>query len=212
CSAKLAPRPPYSSGQSSPTQRSRPRIFSHSTRRSHAESSAGPPPPPTSANSPTRCSATHVRTPSRNAASPGVATKSIRFRAPSPGPSGRAPAPSPGSSARFGRYWTGRSSCHRPVRSHSVNRPAHFETPELRIDKLTVGPFENNVFVLRSKGTGEAALLDAANEHDLLLEVSRETGVRRVLTTHGHWDHIQAVEAVRDAPTHAGIAAQHATA
>src|SRR5262249_47234906 len=61
---------------------------------------------------------------------------------------------------------------------HSVNRPAHFETPELRIDKLTVGPFENNVFVLRSKGTGEATLLDAANEHDLLLEVSRETGVR----------------------------------
>ncbi len=31
------------------------------------------------------------------------------------------------------------------------------------------------------KGTGEAVLIDAANEHELLLEVSRATGVRRVL-------------------------------
>jgi glyoxylase-like metal-dependent hydrolase (beta-lactamase superfamily II) len=92
-----------------------------------------------------------------------------------------------------------------------VSRPAHFETPELRIDKLTVGPFENNVFILRSKGTGDATLLDAANEHDLLLDVSRATGVRRVLTTHGHWDHIQAVEAVRDAGIDVGIAPEDAS-
>ena len=76
-------------------------------------------------------------------------------------------------------------------------RPAHYETPTVRIEKLIVGPFENNVFVVRCKGTGEAVIIDAANEHELLLEVSRATGVRRVLTTHGHWDHIQAVD--RDA-------------
>ena len=92
-----------------------------------------------------------------------------------------------------------------------MNRRAHYEDETARIDKLTVGPFENNVFVLRSKGTGEATLLDAANEHDLLLEVSRATGVRRVLTTHGHWDHIQAVEAVRDAGIDVGIAEADAT-
>ena len=85
-------------------------------------------------------------------------------------------------------------------------RPAHYETPTVRIDKLIVGPFENNVFVVRCKGTGEAVIIDAANEHELLLEVSRATGVRRVLTTHGHWDHIQAVEAMRDAGIDVGIA------
>src|SRR6185295_5912660 len=79
----------------------------------------------------------------------------------------------------------------------AVRRPAHYETPSVRIDKLVVGPYENNVYILRDKSTGDAVLLDAANEHELLLEVSRATGVRRVLTTHGHWDHIQAVEAVR---------------
>src|SRR6478735_347989 len=90
-------------------------------------------------------------------------------------------------------------------------RPAHYETPTVRIEKLIVGPFENNVFVVRSKGTGEAVIVDAANEHELLLEVSRATGVRRVLTTHGHWDHIQAVEAVRDAGIDVGIAPDDAS-
>jgi len=85
-------------------------------------------------------------------------------------------------------------------------RPAHFEDSDVRVDKLIVGPFENNVFVVRCKRSGDAVLLDAANEHDLLLDVCRETGVRRVLTTHGHWDHIQAVEAVRDAGIEVGIA------
>jgi glyoxylase-like metal-dependent hydrolase (beta-lactamase superfamily II) len=86
-------------------------------------------------------------------------------------------------------------------------RPAHFEDRDVRIDKLVVGPFENNVFIVRSKGSGDAVLLDAANEHELLLDVCRATGVRRVLTTHGHWDHIQAVTAVRDAGIDVGIAA-----
>jgi glyoxylase-like metal-dependent hydrolase (beta-lactamase superfamily II) len=88
--------------------------------------------------------------------------------------------------------------------------PAHYETSEVRIDKYVVGPFENNVFVVRDKGTGAALIVDAANEHDLLLEVSRATGVRRVLTTHGHWDHIQAVTALRDAGIEVGVASADA--
>ena len=92
----------------------------------------------------------------------------------------------------------------------ATTRPAHYEDSVVRIEKLVVGPFENNVFVVRCKGTGEAAIIDAANEHELLLEVSRATGVRRVLTTHGHWDHIQAVTAMRDAGIDVGVAADDA--
>jgi glyoxylase-like metal-dependent hydrolase (beta-lactamase superfamily II) len=91
-----------------------------------------------------------------------------------------------------------------------VARVAHYEDPTVRVEKLTVGPYENNVFVLRCKGTGEAVIIDAANEHELLLDVSRATGVRRVLTTHGHFDHIQAVTQMRDAGIDVGIAAQDA--
>jgi len=92
----------------------------------------------------------------------------------------------------------------------TTSRPAHYETSDVRIYKIVVGPYENNVFVLRDKQSGEAVLVDAANEHELLLEVCRATGVRRVLTTHGHFDHIQAVTAVRDAGIDVGIASEDA--
>ena len=49
--------------------------------------------------------------------------------------------------------------------------PAHYDDAQVEIHKLVVGPFENNVFVLRCKQTGDAVLLDAANEHELLLEL-----------------------------------------
>ena len=58
---------------------------------------------------------------------------------------------------------------------------------------------DNNVFVLRCTETGEGALIDAANEHERLLDLCKNLGVKQVLETHGHWDHIQAVPHVRDA-------------
>ena len=67
------------------------------------------------------------------------------------------------------------------------------------VHRFVVGPFENNVYVVRCRRTGEATLLDAANEHDRLLRVAQRLGVTSVLETHGHWDHIQAVEQVREA-------------
>src|SRR5919106_1704157 len=39
-------------------------------------------------------------------------------------------------------------------------RPPHYEDAGVRIEKLVVGPFENNVFVLRCKSSGEAAVGD----------------------------------------------------
>lgn len=67
------------------------------------------------------------------------------------------------------------------------------------IHRIVVGPIDNNVFVLRCTATGEAVLIDAANEHERLLDLCINLGVRNVVQTHGHWDHIGAIEAVRDA-------------
>lgn len=82
----------------------------------------------------------------------------------------------------------------------------HWSDSRLEIHKLVVGPVDNNVFVLRCKQTGEAVLIDAANEHEQLLDLCRTLGVRRVLETHGHWDHIQAVPAIREAGYEVGVA------
>jgi len=67
------------------------------------------------------------------------------------------------------------------------------------VHQIVVGPMDNNVYVLRCRRTGQAMLIDAANEHEALLEICRRLGVTQVVETHGHWDHIQAVPAVRDA-------------
>jgi glyoxylase-like metal-dependent hydrolase (beta-lactamase superfamily II) len=87
----------------------------------------------------------------------------------------------------------------------------HYEDNRAEIHKVVVGPMDNNVYVLRCKETGDAVLLDAANEHEKLLELCRRLGVRKVLETHGHWDHIQAVPAVRDAGYEVGITAADAS-
>ena len=86
----------------------------------------------------------------------------------------------------------------------------HFEDSRAEIHRLVVGPLDNNVFVLRCKQTGAAVLLDAANEHEKLLDLCRRLGVRSVLETHGHWDHIQAVPQVRDAGYEVGVTAADA--
>ena len=75
----------------------------------------------------------------------------------------------------------------------------HWSNADVEVHKVVVGPYDNNVFAVRCRRSGDAALIDAANEHELLLELCKTLGVRRVLETHGHWDHIQAVPAMREA-------------
>jgi len=86
----------------------------------------------------------------------------------------------------------------------------HWQDEQAEIHKVVVGPMDNNVFVLRCTQTGEAVLIDAANEHERLLDLCRTLGVGQVIETHGHWDHIQAVPELRDAGYSVHVTAQDA--
>ena len=86
----------------------------------------------------------------------------------------------------------------------------HWNDSRMEIHRVVVGPFENNVFVVRCVETGDAILIDAANEHERLLELCQRLGVRRVLETHGHGDHIQAVPAMREAGYEVAVTAKDA--
>ncbi|MDQ1740380.1 MAG: hypothetical protein QOE53_2032 [Pseudonocardiales bacterium] len=68
----------------------------------------------------------------------------------------------------------------------------------LSITKLAVGPMSNNAYLLRCRASGQAMLIDAANEADRLIELTRFGGsaAETVLTTHRHPDHWQALAAV----------------
>ena len=86
----------------------------------------------------------------------------------------------------------------------------HYEDEQVEIHKVVVGPLDNNVFVVRCRLSGDALLVDAANEHEQLLALCRDLGVRKVVETHGHWDHIQAVPELREAGYEVAVRAEDA--
>src|SRR5680860_1101973 len=73
------------------------------------------------------------------------------------------------------------------------------ELASLMITKLSVGPMDNNAYLLRCRRTDEQVLIDAANEPDRLLESVGRDGLARVITTHRHGDHWQALAQVVEA-------------
>lgn len=85
-----------------------------------------------------------------------------------------------------------------------------WEDAACEVHRTVVGPLDNDVYVVRCKQTGDALLVDAADEHEHLLGLCARLGVRRVVETHGHPDHIQAVPAVRDAGIEVAVAEQDA--
>ena len=70
------------------------------------------------------------------------------------------------------------------------------ELPALSITKVSVGPMDNNAYLVRCARTGEQLLIDAANEAPRLLELIGDAGLATVVTTHQHADHWQALAEV----------------
>lgn len=78
--------------------------------------------------------------------------------------------------------------------------------PGVSIIKMSVGPMDNNAYLVTCAQTGESLLIDAANDPDLLVELVRDQAPKLALivTTHQHFDHWQALAAVAEttgAPT-----------
>jgi glyoxylase-like metal-dependent hydrolase (beta-lactamase superfamily II) len=82
---------------------------------------------------------------------------------------------------------------------HVGGRPDVRELPGIVITKTSVGPMDNNAYLLRCRHTDEQVLIDAANDAKTLLGVVGQGGLTRVITTHRHRDHWQALAAVVEA-------------
>jgi glyoxylase-like metal-dependent hydrolase (beta-lactamase superfamily II) len=74
--------------------------------------------------------------------------------------------------------------------------PAVRSLPELTITKVSVGPMDNNAYLLRCASSGDQVLIDAANEADRLLSLIGSSALQAVITTHRHQDHTGALAAV----------------
>jgi glyoxylase-like metal-dependent hydrolase (beta-lactamase superfamily II) len=84
--------------------------------------------------------------------------------------------------------------------------PAVRELDDLTITKVSVGPMDNNAYLLRCRRTGEQLLVDAATEPGRLLELVGDAGLSAVVTTHQHWDHHGALAEVVEATGAASLA------
>ncbi len=74
--------------------------------------------------------------------------------------------------------------------------PATRELADITITKLSVGPMDNNAYLLVCKHNGGAVLIDAANDADRIVELLGQTSNGKldgIVTTHSHYDHWQAL-------------------
>jgi glyoxylase-like metal-dependent hydrolase (beta-lactamase superfamily II) len=71
------------------------------------------------------------------------------------------------------------------------------ELDGLTVTKIAVGPMDNNAYLLQCTSTGQAILIDAANEASRLIELIGDTPVGSIVTTHQHADHWQALGEVQ---------------
>lgn len=90
-----------------------------------------------------------------------------------------------------------------------------FDLPQVTIRTRSVSEMANNVYLLTSKTTGAQVLIDAAAQPDAIMELVASASVDTpcdldlvsVITTHQHWDHIQALAEIVErtkVPTSAG--------
>ena len=73
----------------------------------------------------------------------------------------------------------------------------HYEGTDLIIRKLEIGDFENNVYVLECPETHRSFIVDGCFEPDRIIEAAEGTEVIGILQTHGHFDHVQALAALK---------------
>lgn len=70
--------------------------------------------------------------------------------------------------------------------------------PGATIVKMSVGPMDNNTYLVTCSRSGESLLIDAANDTELLVDLVQEQAPKLALivTSHQHFDHWQALEAL----------------
>jgi glyoxylase-like metal-dependent hydrolase (beta-lactamase superfamily II) len=63
------------------------------------------------------------------------------------------------------------------------------------VTKISVGPVDNNAYLLQHR-SGGSVLIDAANDEDRLLKIISDQPLDAIVTTHRHADHWQALPSV----------------
>jgi glyoxylase-like metal-dependent hydrolase (beta-lactamase superfamily II) len=67
----------------------------------------------------------------------------------------------------------------------------------VQIDRLKLGSFDTNSYILTCRLTGDSVLVDAPAEASEILKALKETHPRYILITHNHMDHLGALSEIK---------------
>jgi len=65
--------------------------------------------------------------------------------------------------------------------------------------KKEVGPYQMNTYLIIDDSTQTSAIVDPGGDPDVIMKLTRNTNVVKILITHGHFDHILALDDVKRA-------------
>lgn len=85
---------------------------------------------------------------------------------------------------------------HVEPRGAAIRRVIRQGATTVTVTKLSVGPMDNNCYVLADPATGTGLIIDAANDAARILDIAGDLRIAAILTTHGHDDHWQALDDV----------------
>jgi len=71
------------------------------------------------------------------------------------------------------------------------------EDNAIRVEKLELGPFGTNAYIVTCRRTRDSALIDAPEEANIITDKLKNTTPKYILLTHNHIDHIGALAQLR---------------
>ncbi len=72
----------------------------------------------------------------------------------------------------------------------------------MKIYRVVVGPIQENCYIIKNEENNEGVIIDPGDESDRIMATVKQAGIQKVpaiLITHGHGDHISALDEVKAA-------------